>query len=51
MDKLIIIKLKKTFEDCIHEADGVEFWFARELQTLLGYAEWRKFQGVIRSYR
>jgi len=47
MDKLIIIKLKKTFEDYVHEADGIEFWFARELQALLGYTEWRKFQGVI----
>ncbi|MCK5333613.1 MAG: DNA damage-inducible protein D, partial [Candidatus Aenigmarchaeota archaeon] len=25
----------------------VEFWFARDLQILLGYVEWRKFQGVL----
>lgn len=47
MDKLIITKLQKKFEDYAHETDGVEFWFARELQILLGYVEWRKFQGVI----
>ncbi len=47
MDKLIITKLQKTFEDYAHESYGVEFWFARELQVLLGYTEWRKFQGVI----
>ncbi len=47
MDKLIIKKLQKTFEDYARETEGVEFWFARELQALLGYIEWRKFQGVI----
>jgi DNA-damage-inducible protein D len=47
MDKQIITKLQKTFEDFAHEKEGVEFWFARDLQSLLGYVEWRKFQGVI----
>src|SRR3989344_7755039 len=47
MDKLIITKLQKTFEDYSYEADGVEFWYARDLQNILGYVEWRKFQGVI----
>lgn len=27
--------------------NGVEYWLARDLQYLLGYAEWRNFQGVI----
>src|SRR3989344_4623772 len=43
MDKQIIIKLKKLFEDCAQETDGVEFWFARELQKLLGYDKWENF--------
>ncbi|MCL7413493.1 MAG: hypothetical protein M8353_07760, partial [ANME-2 cluster archaeon] len=30
-----------------YEEDEIEFWFARDLQVLLGYTEWRKFQGVI----
>ena len=47
MDKLTITKLQKIFEDYVQETDGVEFWFARNLQSLLGYVEWRKFQGVI----
>ena len=47
MDKLIITKLQKTFENYAHKTDGVEFWFARDLQILLGYVEWRKFIGVI----
>lgn len=30
-----------------HTEGGVEFWLARELQGLLGYAEWRNFTAVI----
>src|SRR3989338_8282063 len=47
MEKQIITKLTKNFEDYAHQENGVEFWFARDLQVLLGYVEWRKFQGVI----
>ncbi len=47
MNRLIITTLQNAFEDCAQEAEGVEFWFARDLQNLLGYVEWRKFQGVI----
>ncbi|MBU4332216.1 DNA damage-inducible protein D [Patescibacteria group bacterium] len=47
MEKQIIVKLHKNFEDCAHEKDGVEFWYARELQGLLGYEQWRNFEGVI----
>ena len=38
----------KTFEDIKHiDADGIEFWYARELQKVLNYTEWRKFENVI----
>lgn len=47
MEKQLITKLTKNFEDYAHQEEGVEFWFARDLQKLLGYIEWRKFQGVI----
>lgn len=47
MQKQIITKLSKSFEDYAYEEDGIDFWFARDLQGLLGYTEWRKFQGVI----
>ena len=47
MEKQIITKLSRTFEDNAYGEDGIEFWFARDLQGLLGYTEWRKFQGVI----
>ncbi len=47
MEKQVITRLTKNFEECAYENDGIEFWFARDLQLLLGYVEWRKFQGVI----
>ncbi len=47
MEMRIITKLTKNFEESAFEEDGVEFWFARDLQKLLGYVEWRKFKGVI----
>ena len=47
MDKGIILKLRKTFEDYAREAEGVEFWFARDLQNVLDYDEWRNFANVI----
>ncbi len=47
MEKQIITKLTKNFEDYAHKKEDIEFWFARDLQLLLGYVEWRKFSGVI----
>ena len=38
----------QTFEDIKHiDENGVEFWYARELQSVLNYKEWRKFENVI----
>jgi DNA-damage-inducible protein D len=47
MEKEIISKLHKNFEQYAHQKDGVEFWYARELQSLLGYDKWSNFEGVI----
>lgn len=47
MKKELIQKLHKSFEDCAHHEDGIEFWLARELQELLGYTQWRRFEDVI----
>ena len=47
MDKLVITKLQKTFEDYAHEAEGIEFWYARDLQNILGYTQWRNFLAII----
>ncbi len=47
--KLEIIKsLSNNFEDHSQTTEnGIEFWFARDIQHLLGYSEWRNFQKVI----
>ena len=50
--ELIILKEtdknNKSFEDIKHiNENGVEFWYARELQAVLDYKEWRKFENVI----
>ncbi len=38
----------KTFEDIKHiDENGIEFWYARELQIVLNYKECRKFENVI----
>jgi DNA-damage-inducible protein D len=47
MKKELITKLHKSFEGYAHQQDGVEYWNARELQTLLGYSEWRNFLLVV----
>lgn len=47
MKKELITRLHRSFEDHAHERGGVEFWFARELQELLGYTTWRSFEQVI----
>lgn len=39
---------EKIFEDIKHYTeDGIEFWYARELQGVLEYKEWRNFLKVI----
>ena len=44
------ISTNQTFEDIKHiDEDGIEYWYARELQAVLGYTEWRKFENVIKK--
>lgn len=39
---------EKVFEDIKHINEfGEEFWYARELQNVLGYKQWRRFSDVI----
>ena len=42
-------KINETiFESIKHvDDDGNEYWYARELQKVLEYTQWRKFNGVI----
>ena len=47
MKREIISQLHSNFELAVNEADGVEYWFARDLQELLGYLKWENFIKVI----
>ena len=48
MEKRLVTKLHKSFEDYMHtDENGIEFWYARELQELLEYTEWRNFGKVV----
>ncbi len=48
MEKRLVMKLHKSFEDYMHtDENGIEFWYARELQELLEYTEWRNFEKVV----
>lgn len=49
MDSREIEKRRLTLDDLAHldEETGVEFWYAREIQKLLGYTEWRNFEVAI----
>jgi DNA-damage-inducible protein D len=47
MKNEIIIKLHNSFESAVNQVEDIEFWFARDLQILLGYNEWRNFLKVI----
>lgn len=39
-----------SFESIRHiDDDGTEFWYARELQPVLEYAKWERFQNVLRK--
>ena len=47
MEKTTITRLNKSFEESAYEQDGIEYWLARELQELLGYADWRNFLNAV----
>jgi len=48
MDMPLSVDNVKIFEDIKQfTEDGIEFWYARELQMILEYAEWRNFISVI----
>lgn len=48
MKQEIIKSLTKNFESYVNKTEnGIEFWFARDLQALLGYTKWDNFLNVI----
>ena len=39
---------EKVFEDIKHiDDEGNEYWYARELQVVFEYTQWRRFENVI----
>jgi DNA-damage-inducible protein D len=53
MKKEIVVRLHASFEELVHhdKASGGEYWLARDLQELLGYAKWENFVKVIEKAR
>lgn len=49
MKQETISRLHTDFETYVHLENGVEFWYARDLQFLLGYSEWRNFEQVLKK--
>ncbi len=48
MEKDLVNRTEKDFESIKHiDENGVEFWYARELMTMLEYKQWRRFEQVI----
>ena len=49
MDKETIVQLTGSFDAIIQriQNENIEFWYARDLQGLLGYTSWRNFLKVI----
>ena len=47
MKKEIVAKLNISFEDATYQEEGIEYWFARDLQILLNYTKWSNFFQVI----
>lgn len=52
MKSEIVQQMTDTFEGHAQQTDsGVDYWLARDLQHLLGYAEWRNFQNALTKAR
>lgn len=47
MKQELIKELFEKFEEACKVAEGIECWSARDLQALLGYAQWKNFENVI----
>jgi DNA-damage-inducible protein D len=51
MKRELIERLHGSFEQLVHveQETGVEFWLARDLQRILGYQTWRRFEDVVHN--
>ncbi len=47
--KALVVLGEKSFEDLKHlNQHGAEYWNAHELQPILGYSQWRRFEDAIK---
>ncbi|MBI4211281.1 MAG: hypothetical protein HY540_01460 [Deltaproteobacteria bacterium] len=51
MKKELILESHDAFENVLQQNESTEFWYARDLQKLLGYTEWRNFLLVVNKAR
>ncbi len=42
-----INQLNTLFQNVTNEAEEIEFWYARDIQVLLGYSRWQNFEKVL----
>ncbi len=47
MKKEFIDELFAKFENACYIYEGIECWSARDLQDVLGYAQWRNFVNAV----
>ena len=48
MQQITVRELAKNFNEYVNQTeDGIEFWYARDLQEILGYSKWDNFTRVI----
>ena len=48
MDKKLVEALTNQLNSIVNQTNGVEFWYARELQEFLGYSRWENFETAIK---
>lgn len=48
-DKTLDEFIKRLEANINHDENGVEFWYARDLQKILEYNEWRSFEKVVKK--
>ena len=50
-EKSKLAELKEKFDSIINteENEKIEYWYARDLQALLGYTQWRNFLEVMKK--
>ena len=48
-DKTLDEFIKRLEANTNHDQNGIEFWYARQLQKILEYGEWRSFEKVVKK--